>query len=817
MLWHVGCWQLLRRHAVAPRGLLREYRESETSMWSNRYAGMPGAGFRKTAVRWSALALALLGALGCDTVFGTSSAQSEAESADCQTESYQIPPAWDCSAQILDQIDADDRALRQWANASSQASAAQVDATAGLTSGACEASIANTRALLRDFVESQLLTERRMLLSARCTSHTGSRTTGTCRTPPPAPSPTLAEDQAVTSNAVKPSSAAAVGNADEQTGASEFSTTNDQVAGVDEADIVKNDAEFVYTFSGTPTVVPGLTAEQRAALDSTELLIFSVWPAEQAQVVSRTRIEGKPLGLQLSGDRLLAYSSVAGQQSSVLGPSSSYGPNGNCSYGYDCVPQGDGRGTLLTIFDVSDRSAPREVQRVRLSSSYLSSRRIGDDVYTVLSEPLRLPDGVRTSLQERPSTPEAALAAYAELESANRDRIDDASPESFLPEMALESGPQLDAGQQGCGTIYQSAGVVANAYLTVLSLDLVNEAVPGRTTLLSQPGFTYASSDALYLAVPGVSPSSGEEGSAIHKFELDALDTRYVASGTVPGHVLNQFALDERDHVLRVATTTGRVPSPHVYSTLTLLAPGQQGLATLGSVTQIAPGEDIRAVRFAADRAYVVTFKKTDPLFVIDLSQTSQPKLAGELQIPGFSTYLQAIDDTHLLSIGYDADDQGNFAWFQGVQLQIFDVSDMSSPQLLQKQVIGTRGSSSQALTDHLAFTYFAPKHWLALPLTICEGGSGGTYGDNMTFSGLYLYDVSLDTGFQLLGGVAYPPAAGYQSYSGARCSNWWTDASSLVKRSIILDDYVLSLTDTEMKINAARDLSTDLVVLPLE
>jgi uncharacterized secreted protein with C-terminal beta-propeller domain len=290
-----------------------------------------------------------------------------------------------------------------------------------------------------------------------------------------------------------------------------------------------------------------------------------------------------------------------------------------------------------------------------------------------------------------------------------------------------------------------------------------------------------------------------------------------VASGTVPGHVLNQFALDERGDVLRVATTTGRVPSPNVSSTLSLLAPGQQGLITLGSVSPIAPGEDIRAVRFAEDRAYVVTFEKTDPLFVIDLTETSQPRLVGELHIPGFSTYLQPLDDGHLLSIGYDADDQGNFAWFQGVQLQIFDVRDMSSPQLLQKQVIGTRGSSSEALTDHLAFTYFASKHWLALPITVCEGGSAGTYGDNMTFSGLYLYDVSLDSGFQLLGGVAHPPAAGYQGYSGALCRNWWSDASSLVKRSIVMDDYVLSLTDREIKINAASDLATDLVVLPLE
>src|SRR5262249_2528861 len=153
-----------------------------------------------------------------------------------------------------------------------------------------------------------------------------------------------------------------------------------------------------------------------------------------------------------------------------------------------------------------------------------------------------------------------------------------------------------------------------------------------------------------------------------------------------------------------------------------------------GTIENIAPTEDIRSVRFDGSRGYIVTFKKTDPLYVLDLGNPTQPHIAGQLKIPGFSTYMHMMDSAHLLTIGYDAADQGSFAWFAGVLLQIFDVSNMESPQLVHKEVIGTRGSSSEALADHLAFNYFAEKNLLALPMTICEGGSGGMYGTTMTF-----------------------------------------------------------------------------------
>src|SRR5262249_27985778 len=263
-----------------------------------------------------------------------------------------------------------------------------------------------------------------------------------------------------------------------------------------------------------------------------------------------------------------------------------------------------------------------------------------------------------------------------------------------------------------------------------------------------------------------------------HKFRIAASpkETRYVGSGTVPGHVLNQFAMDQWYGYLRVATTRGRVPDPNVRSSVSVLAETENGnLTRIGAIDNIAPGEDIRAVRFDDDRGYVVTFKKTDPLFVLDLYQPSRPAILGELKIPGFSTYMHRIDPEHLLSIGFDANDHGDFAYFDGVILQLFDVKEPTDPKLIHKEKIGTRGSSSEAATNHLAFNYFAEKGLLAIPMTICEGGGDGRNGNELAFSGLLVYDVSVQRGFTRLGGVDH-------GTKGANCGTWWSNANSLVK-----------------------------------
>jgi hypothetical protein len=187
-----------------------------------------------------------------------------------------------------------------------------------------------------------------------------------------------------------------------------------------------------------------------------------------------------------------------------------------------------------------------------------------------------------------------------------------------------------------------------------------------------------------------------------------------------------------------------------------------------------------------------------------------------ELKIPGFSTYMHPIDSDQLIAIGFDADDHGDFAYFDGIQLQIFDVSDLAAPALLHKTVIGTRGSGSEALMNHLAFNYFAPKSMLALPVTLCEGGDDGTYGTEMTFSGIIAFDVSLETGFTEHGRLPFADATQAYDYGGGECFAWWSSSTSNVKRSIFFDDYLVGLSDAELRVAHIDTLGTPLATLPL-
>src|SRR6478609_5644863 len=423
-----------------------------------------------------------------------------------------------------------------------------------------------------------------------------------------------------------------------------------------------------------------------------------------------------------------------------------------------------------------------------------------------------------------------SAAELQQTYEARRDSIDDAVDKapasSFLPWVH-----RLDADNEvedlgSCDSALAAQAAQGKSFVSLVSFDLSTLSTPWRTLIAGKPGYVYSSAEALYLATDGVDggdtiahySDSSYDRSTIHKFALDGVSTSYRGSAAIAGHVLNQFSMDELDGVLRVATSSGWVPDPSVSSNLTTLEEHEGSFRKLASIGGIAPTEDIRSVRFDGTRAFVVTFKKTDPLFVFDLTQPEAPKMLGELKIPGFSTYMHPIDHDHLLAIGFDADDHGSFAYFDGIQLQIFDVSNLSNPQLLHKTTVGTRGSASEALTNHLAFNYFPAKGVLALPMSICEGGDDGVYGDKLTFSGLMVFDVSLENGIKEHGRMPFVNTEQVTASWGASasCSVWWANSTSDVKRSIFMDDFAIGISDTLYQVAPLSSLSTVAQRLPL-
>ncbi len=580
--------------------------------------------------------------------------------------------------------------------------------------------------------------------------------------------------------------------------ASEYSTTNTQVAGVDEADYVKNDGNTIYV------------------LNDTSLVVFDAWPVEELNEVARIPLPAEPRRMFLADDRLVIYLRKGGA-----------GPAATCTYGYDCRSSSESGTTLVRVYDVSDETAPALLKEYGFSGSYLGSRRIGDAVFSVVHDRgATLPSGASFGVDGE--TPDELERKYATQAEALADSINGLPAEYFLPWVTEREPGGPETTHANCDVALATSASRGTSFVSVVGFDVTTLGAPSRTLIASKPGFVYASPESLYLAVDGVDGGDDtfsspwayqdveEDKTTIHKFQLDGVGVAYHGSRAIPGHVLNQFSMDEREGVLRVATSNGWVPSLDVSSNVVTLGEKNDQFTVLGELRGLAPNEDIRSVRFDGERGFIVTFKKTDPLFVIGLSDPAEPEVLGELKIPGFSTYMHLLDESHLLAVGFDADDHGNFAYFDGIQVQIFDVSDLSDPKLQHKAIIGTRGSGSEALLDHLAFNYFPSRNVLALPATVCTGGDDGFQGDVFEFAGLVVFDISLENGITERGRLPFATPGALDAGAPLDCGVWWTDASSLVKRSIFLENYAIALSDDWLRAAALDDLATVLTSVPL-
>jgi hypothetical protein len=341
--------------------------------------------------------------------------------------------------------------------------------------------------------------------------------------------------------------------------------------------------------------------------------------------------------------------------------------------------------------------------------------------------------------------------------------------------------------------------------ITTFRLDAPNMAFTSMG-MVADAGIVYASPDSLYLAATrwDAKPASpgGFEETVLHKFDLSGETVTADGTATVKGRLLNQYSLGEYDGVLRLATTTGSMGGGIGIPVTTVAVTGAASAATtvpvaaiatpviavpmvgsanhvfclratdgvlevIGTLENLAPGESIYAARFIGPRGFLVTFKKIDPLFTLDLSDPTSPKVAGVLKVPGYSDFLHLLDANHLLAVGKDAKPDpldSSFGWYQGMQLSIFDISDFSNPTLLYKQLIGVRGTNSEALSNPKAFTFLPEKNLLAFPVSVAEyldmnpAAHGPSDYGNVVFNGLYVYRVTPATGFEFLGRIAAGP-----------------------------------------------------------
>ncbi|NLD50887.1 MAG: copper amine oxidase, partial [Clostridiaceae bacterium] len=287
-------------------------------------------------------------------------------------------------------------------------------------------------------------------------------------------------------------------------------------------------------------------------------------------------------------------------------------------------------------------------------------------------------------------------------------------------------------------------------------------------------------------------------GTNIYRIGIQNGNIGGFASAFVPGMVHNQFSMDEYNGYFRITTQTGRWQ--YASSNVFVL---DSDMNICGSLKGLAPEESIYASRFMGDRLYLVTFKQVDPLFVISLKDPQKPVVLGKLKIPGYSEYIHPLDENHIIGFGKDTTGgDGNFAWYQGIKMAIFDVSDVSNPKEKFVEIIGDRGSDSELLRNHKALMFMNELGLMAFPVTLVdrqEGLGDDGHGD-ITYQGAYVYNVSSSEGFKLRGRITHLNSFDY--------SDIYDRANSLfINRIIYANESLYTLSGGKVKATRYRDM----------
>ena len=551
---------------------------------------------------------------------------------------------------------------------------------------------------------------------------------------------------------------------------SSFSETNTQVDGVDEADFIETDGNFIYHVNGQLLTI--LDARQPENFDiatqvslgiddnsssDTSLAIDSFFPIDGWSQID---------GMYLQGDRLTVIESGWSFDDTNAAASSFY------FSGTDEVQ--------VTVFDVADPEDISVLESTTLEGYLVTSRAIGDEVYVVTSTGFQLPrplviedSGAADNPQALSFQPLGSQGTY-ETESQYIKRIQDQILDLTLPsvETTDANGEQVTSGLLVKPTeVYQP--LIDNPWeLTTVSTFDVGDKNLGVDAATSIPsdwvGEVFVSKDYMYLLQTNYQGRNTE--TEILKYDLDS--SELVAEGTVPGSIDSQFSVDEYDGFLRISTTQGfgNRATNNVY----ILEQQQSSLDIVGKVEDLAPGERIFSTRFQGDYGFVVTFRDVDPLFTLDLSNPEKPEVLGELKIPGFSEYLQVIPDdnrTLLLGVGQDADPETGQVG--SLKVSLFDVTDLENPTEIDNYIFEGDFASSTALWDHLAITYSPEHQLLAIP------ASSYNYQEYSSESALHVFDVDGTDGLTSLGEVSHG-------------DDW-------IYRSLYIDDTLFAVSNQEV------------------
>jgi len=551
------------------------------------------------------------------------------------------------------------------------------------------------------------------------------------------------------------------------TAGSDYSKTNIQVEGVDEADIVKTDGEYIYIVSGD------------------NITIVKAYPPEEAQVLSKISVEGSITGIFINGDKLAVFETEYGVYPLYEvwdSPSSSEAINETTTDDEPRVPEPtiyEPPTTSIKVYDISDKENPVLTRNFSVDGNYFSSRMIGDYVYVVATQ----------------------YTFFIETDV-------------FLPRVHSDNETEVIPADD---IYYYNFSDTSYSFTTIVALNIQNDAQEPthETILLGGTSAIYVSQNNIYLTFPDYTWQENETmKTTIQRIKIDKQAITFAAQGEVPGYVLNQFSMDEHNGYFRIATTTNNFG----WRTFTDEATSKNNVYVLdmnlnvvGKLEDLAPGETIYSARFMGDRCYLVTFRNIDPLFVIDLTEPTAPKVLGSLKVTGYSGYLHPYDENHIIGIGKEtvASEKEDFAWYQGVKISLFDVSDVSNPVELAKYEIGDRGTDSPVLWNHKALLFDKTRNLLVLPVLLAEIDPSqydgevppDAYGE-FVWQGAYVFDISLD-GLELRGRITH-----MEDDADLLNLGYYFGSSYSVERSLYIDNVLYTISGMKAKMNSLETLA---------
>jgi inhibitor of cysteine peptidase len=528
-----------------------------------------------------------------------------------------------------------------------------------------------------------------------------------------------------------------------------FTGTNVQVKGVDEPDTVKTDG--LHIFVSTTSAVTIINAYPP---NSTSTLSTLSYPNSQV------------LGIEISKDRLV----VINQR------------NSNTTY------------IDLLLYDTSNLSTPKLMENESVAGTYVSARLSQGYLYAIIQQPSYQFNDQGNLTGVMPAEIEnGALKTLSPSSVYFTDNWAQIDYYTMVVSMSMATGKE--------STLSVLTGASSTIYVSTSNIYVVY-AVYQEYGADGIPGDVYTGGVISSNIVP-----QGGQNTTIFRASYSNGSVAVQAVGSVPGTILNQFSMDEYNSYFRVATSRfatingNTTRSDDVYIL-------NQNLTQVSSIKNIAPGENLYAVRFSGDTGYVVTFQQVDPLFVISFQNIMKPVIQSALKVSGYSDYLHPLPGGYLIGIGKEAvpASTGDYSFYLGLKLSLFRVFDNGTSIQVSKYLIGDRGTDSPALTDHLAFTFDPTKNITVIPVLLAKV-SGNQTNDggyppfgNYVWQGVYVLKVT-STGFTLLGTVSQYPLG--QNYGDSSVSNLQ------IYRSIIIGNYLYTISQGEVMVNSLSSFST--------